>query len=186
MDCTSAFQIGLRAAVWWLSFCQLPSVQQVWLETLRCKKSSFFSVTSVSSVLQYSDHTDEVPEALHLRNANWNHLNLKCHLWICFLTVAEILGAVRPPDTDWYSWPKCPGHPLTRGHLYGCREALWARLQWNKSVLGLFPGSKCYGRHLTTLRSRAGILIKNLWAFHPKRVQTLHYQYFTNSISAGG
>lgn len=113
MDGTSAFQIGLRAVVWCLSFCQVPSVRQIWLETLRCKKSSFVSMTSVSLVLQYSNYTDEVPEAFHFCNANWNHLNLKCHLRISFLTVAEILGAARPPNTDCYSWPKCPGRPVT-------------------------------------------------------------------------
>lgn len=90
MDGKSAFQIGLRAAVWCLSFCQVPSVQQVWLETLRCKSSSFFPMTSASLVLQYLNHTDEAPEAFHFCSANWNHLNLKCHLWISFLTVAEI------------------------------------------------------------------------------------------------
>lgn len=142
--------------------------------------------TSVSLVLQYLHHTDEVPEAFNFCNANWNHLNLKCHLQISFLTVAEVLGAARPPNTAWYSQLKCPGCLVACRHLHHCREALWARLQWNNPILGLFPGSKCYGRHLTTLRSRARILIKNLWAFHPRRVQTLHYQHFNNSPSAGG
>lgn len=102
-----------------------------------------------------------------------------------FFNCSRNSGAVRPPNSDCYSWPKCLG-PVTHGHLYVCREALWARLPGNKPVLGLFPASKCYGRHLTILRSRARILIKNLWALHPRRVQTLHHQHFTNSISAGG
>lgn len=83
MDGTSAFQIGLRAAVWCLNFCQLPSVQQVWLETLRCKRK-FFSMNSVSLVLKYLNHTDEATEGVHFYNANWNHLNLKCHPQISF------------------------------------------------------------------------------------------------------
>lgn len=70
MDGTRAFQIDLRAAVWCFSFCQVPSVQQVWLEIQRCKESTFFSMTSVSLVLQYLNLIDKVPEALHFCNAN--------------------------------------------------------------------------------------------------------------------
>lgn len=83
MDGTGAFQIGLRAAIWCLNFCQVPRVQQVWLETLKCKKRYFFSMNSVSLVLKYLNHTDGASEGVHF-NANYNHLNLKCHLQISF------------------------------------------------------------------------------------------------------
>lgn len=147
------------------------------------KKKLLLSMTSFSLLLQYSVHTDEVPEAFHFRSTNVSLLNLKCHILVSSLTAAEVLGAARPPSTDWYSKQKCPARPVTHKQLYGCKETLWAGLQWNLPVLDLFPGSKHYGRHLTTLRIRARILIKSLWAFHPRRVQTLHYQHFTNSIS---
>lgn len=146
----------------------------------------FLSMASLSLLLQYSVHTDEMPGAFHFRSTNVSFLNLKCHALISCWTTAEVLGSGRPPSTDWYSKQKCPARPVTHKQLYGCKEMLWARLQWNMPILDLFPGSKHYGRHLTTLRSRARILIKSLWAFHPRRVPTLHYQHFANGISTEG